>query len=798
MAQNLWSGIPAPQSPDYGDAFVQGRERVFGEQRRARADQRDKIALIGQYAVSADTPEKWAAAMSDLQRAGVPDAGEYANRFDLRDQLIERSYATADQMNSRTAGAFLSSLGTPQGVPQAAPQPQGTTLSTGFLSSLGAAPPVGGGIPSRPDAQPFAPQPSAPMQVPVTASAPQAAPPPAAQPAPRAPFIAPQASAPSPQPMGYDGLDSRLPGLAPMAGVSATNTLPGGAGVDMLRPQLARSESGGRSNIVNAQGYSGTYQMGEGALADAGVYRDATPGVQNDWNGQFNIPGFPEVRTQADFLQNPAAQEAAFGEHLQRLERDMKGAGLDQYIGQEVGGVPITAEGLVWMAHLGGVNGARRFLETGGRYDPADANGTRLSDYARRGAGEGRGGQVRSATRDVQAPVPNGVPMASLQILARNPTYASTAIESAMGQYAPRKPTEGVVINGRLVNPVTGATMGDYRTNEGMVIDLTPDQAQSLGFPAGTVVQRKADNTLEVVQKAPDKSGGPFEGTSMDAQDSNILLRGDPASTEYAMAWQRQYMTPKIVQIPDPNNPGAMMSATVMVTPPPQLRPPAGMPQQPAPQPQQQLPAPQGAAQPQQTPQAARPAGSVTMQPIPGTTKPLVPTEQQRLDASFADRMAASDAILGQTGAQGADLGQRTAAGLPLGNYLVSPEYQQFDQARRDFVNAQLRRESGAAISQTEFDNAEKQYFPQPGDKPPAIEQKRQARQRAVENMRAQSGPAYRQQNPEAAPAAPSSPASAPAAAQGAGGGLPDGTIIRGPNNERKIKQNGVWMPYGE
>ncbi|MGL6208772.1 MAG: hypothetical protein ACRC14_02945, partial [Paracoccaceae bacterium] len=34
------------------------------------------------------------------------------------------------------------------------------------------------------------------------------------------------------------------------------------------------------------------------------------------------------------------------------------------------------------MAHLGGIGGARKYIETGGAYDPADSNGTNLSDYA--------------------------------------------------------------------------------------------------------------------------------------------------------------------------------------------------------------------------------------------------------------------------------------------------------------------------------------------------------------------------------------------------------------------------------
>jgi hypothetical protein len=62
---------------------------------------------------------------------------------------------------------------------------------------------------------------------------------------------------------------------------------------------------------------------------------------------------------------------------------------------------------------------------------------------------------------------------------------------------------------------------------------------------------------------------------------------------------------------------------------------------------------------------------------------------------------------------------------------------QQLDQAKRDFVNAVLRRESGAVIADSEFDNADKQYFPQVGDSKDVIEQKARNRAVAIEGMKA-------------------------------------------------------------
>lgn len=73
----------------------------------------------------------------------------------------------------------------------------------------------------------------------------------------------------------------------------------------------------------------------------------------------------------------------------------------------------------------------------------------------------------------------------------------------------------------------------------------------------------------------------------------------------------------------------------------------------------------------------------------------------------------------------------------------TKPEwFQQMEQSERNFVNAVLRRESGAAISDSEFANAAKQYFPQPGDKPSVIEQKRQNRQIVIDNFFNEGGSA--------------------------------------------------------
>jgi hypothetical protein len=85
--------------------------------------------------------------------------------------------------------------------------------------------------------------------------------------------------------------------------------------------------------------------------------------------------------------------------------------------------------------------------------------------------------------------------------------------------------------------------------------------------------------------------------------------------------------------------------------------------------------------------------------------------EAQSKDSGYANRMFRAEQLLRDPAVIEAAKSYPQAAieGLPrivpegAKNYLHSNEYQKFDQAKRDFVNAVLRRESGAAISEAEF-----------------------------------------------------------------------------------------------
>ena len=91
------------------------------------------------------------------------------------------------------------------------------------------------------------------------------------------------------------------------------------------------------------------------------------------------------------------------------------------------------------------------------------------------------------------------------------------------------------------------------------------------------------------------------------------------------------------------------------------------------------------------------------------------------------------------------------------GNYARSPEGQTYTTAKEDFITAVLRKESGAVINADEFTREDRKYFPQKGDTPERIQQKAEARRRAIDGVIAESQGAYEQMfgaPPGAAPAA--------------------------------------------
>ena len=124
----------------------------------------------------------------------------------------------------------------------------------------------------------------------------------------------------------------------------------------------------------------------------------------------------------------------------------------------------------------------------------------------------------------------------------------------------------------------------------------------------------------------------------------------------------------------------------------------------------------------------------------PMPNRALRPTTDQTNAAGFFDRMTQAEQVLANPDVVNAAISYsgKAKANLPfgIGNYMADPNYQQYDQASRNFINAVLRKESGAAISPSEFENANVQYFPQPGDTPQKLALKAQNRATAINSMK--------------------------------------------------------------
>ncbi|WP_322073540.1 hypothetical protein [Burkholderia cepacia] len=182
----------------------------------------------------------------------------------------------------------------------------------------------------------------------------------------------------------------------------------------------------------------------------------------------------------------------------------------------------------------------------------------------------------------------------------------------------------------------------------------------------------------------------------------------------------------------------------------------------------------------------AMPAMNANGQPIGPKTQQ--PTEYQSQSAVYGARALSADRVMsdlaGKYSPQAVNLAAATSD-IPLLGTLVnkrsSENTQRVEQAQRDFVNAVLRRESGASIAPGEFSNAQRQYFPQPGDSEAVIAQKAANRQTVIEGLRRGSGNAWYEPNgmQTATHTQPGVSGLQPQAMSGANGvpAIPSGTI---------------------
>ena len=132
----------------------------------------------------------------------------------------------------------------------------------------------------------------------------------------------------------------------------------------------------------------------------------------------------------------------------------------------------------------------------------------------------------------------------------------------------------------------------------------------------------------------------------------------------------------------------------------------------------------------------------IMVQGGPGTSAKF--TEAQSKDNVYATRAVGALDKLESQGADGtvaddlASLKDKVAGAIPVvGNYLKSDAYQLAETAGQEFLQAILRKDTGAAITTQEQALYGETYLPQPGDSPQRLAYKKEARLRAVEAIKA-------------------------------------------------------------
>src|SRR3990167_5047642 len=127
--------------------------------------------------------------------------------------------------------------------------------------------------------------------------------------------------------------------------------------------------------------------------------------------------------------------------------------------------------------------------------------------------------------------------------------------------------------------------------------------------------------------------------------------------------------------------------------------------------------------------------------------EPKEANQAQFTAATYAGRMEQAERTFG-TVAPAITTMSLPAFELQTNSWFAKPTFQSADvqsymQAARNFINAVLRRESGAVISQSEFAEARQQYLPQPGDTSDALAQKKANRDYVFSSMKRAAGSAY-------------------------------------------------------
>jgi len=124
-----------------------------------------------------------------------------------------------------------------------------------------------------------------------------------------------------------------------------------------------------------------------------------------------------------------------------------------------------------------------------------------------------------------------------------------------------------------------------------------------------------------------------------------------------------------------------------------------------------------------------------------GADKP--PTGQQNRALGFFNRARQADEDINPIEEDIAKLGLVGTAWMKsMPNFMQTDIGQKYNQSQRAFTEARLRKDSGATIKDSEYENDRKTYFAEPGDNAATLAQKRRARAQLLASLAAEAGPA--------------------------------------------------------
>lgn len=253
-----------------------------------------------------------------------------------------------------------------------------------------------------------------------------------------------------------------------------------------IPPGLIRSESGGNFRAQNdamgaggQRGHFGRLQFGQARLQEA-----AAAGA------------IPQGTTPEAFMASPEMQQAAERWHFGDIDAKIQQNGLGRFVGQTINGTPVTLDGMRAVAHLGGSEGLRRFLVSGGQYNPQDRNGTRLSDYLARMGG---GGAAPQAAPVQVASAPTGTAADAPMTTGALPPVAAAPAATPTPAPAQQAPTARVTTGEQV--PLAAGPLDRLSVGQLVAASSNPSLSEGLRQTAQTLLKSK----LEATNLTPDQ-----------------------------------------------------------------------------------------------------------------------------------------------------------------------------------------------------------------------------------------------------------------------------------------------------